>query len=361
MLWWFNTEVSKGVPISMRLGIIGLSGSGKSTIFQALTGSKPEERIHKGHSIVTVRVPDPRVDVLKGLFKPDKTVYAQLEYILPYGKKACKSDQEGDESLWNDVRPCDALVHVVRNFRQPGGEAPDSQEDFLKLETDIIFADLVVVERRLERLDLDKKRGKEISAEEHRLLEESLRMLEDQRPLRDNPELANAELLKGYTLLSAKPVLVVFNNDDEDETRPTWDGLSEPYESIVVRGKLEMELAELSPEEAADFLTAYHIKSSAMERVIQHSCDVLGLITFFTVIHKEVHAWMIPKGTAALDAAGVIHSDMQKGFIRAEVLVYDELMAAGRYQQAKKEGKIRLEGRNYTVQDGDIVTFHFNV
>ena len=136
----------------MRLGIIGLPGSGKSTIFQALTQSKPEQRSPKGHSIVTVRVPDPRVDALKRLFEPDKTVYAQLEYVLPYGEKGYKPDGRGDESFWNDVRPCDALIHVVRNFHQPGGEAPHPQEDFLKLETDMIFADIVVVEGRIERL-----------------------------------------------------------------------------------------------------------------------------------------------------------------------------------------------------------------
>jgi GTP-binding protein YchF len=344
----------------MRLGIIGLPGSGKSTILQALTQSKPEQRSHKGHSIVTVRVPDQRVDALKRLFKPDKTVYAQLEYVLPYGE-TYKPDGQGDEGFWNDVRTCDAMIHVVRNFGQPGGEAPHPQEDFLKLETDMIFADLVVVETRIERLDLDKKRGKDISAEERRLLEESLRMLEDQTPLRDNPELAGAHLLKGYTLLSAKPVLVLFNNDDEDETSPSWDEPSGLYEPLVVRGKLEMELGELSPEEAAEFLTAYHIKGSAMERVIRHSCGVLGLITFFTVVRKEVRAWMVPKGTAALDAAGVIHSDMEKGFIRAEVLAYDELMAAGTYQQAKKEGQVRLEGKTYIVQDGDLITFRFNI
>jgi ribosome-binding ATPase YchF (GTP1/OBG family) len=248
----------------MRLGIIGLPGSGKSTILQALTQSRPEQRSHKGHSIVTVRVPDQRVDALKRLFKPDKTVYAQLEYMLPYGE-IYKPDGQGDEGFWNDVRTCDAMIHVVRNFHQSGGEAPHPQEDFLKLETDMIFADLVVVETRIERLDLDKKRGKDISAEERRLLEESLRMLEDQTPLRDNPELAGAHLLKGYTLLSAKPVLVLFNNDDEDETSPSWDEPSGLYEPLVVRGKLEMELGELSPEEAAEFLTAYHIKGSAME------------------------------------------------------------------------------------------------
>jgi ribosome-binding ATPase YchF (GTP1/OBG family) len=129
----------------------------------------------------------------------------------------------------------------------------------------------------------------------------------------------------------------------------------------VLRGKLEMELTELSPEEAAEFLTAYNIKSSAMDRVIQHSCTVLGLIAFFTVVHDEVRCWLIPRETTALDAAEVIHSDMKKGFIRGEVLAYDDLMDAGTYQQAKKEGKVRLEGKTYIVQDGDIINFYFNV
>ena len=345
----------------MRLGIVGLPGSGKSTIFQALTQSRPEKQTRKGRRIVTVRVPDDRIDSLEKLFKPEKTVYAQLEYALAHEGTAFKQNGEGDEGLWNDIRSCDALVYVVRNFHQPGVESPNPREDYLKLETDMIFADFIVVEKRMERLDLDKKRGKEISAEEYRLLKESLRMLEKQRPLRDSPELANADLLKGYTFLSAKPVLVLFNNDDEDENPPSWEAPPEPREALVVRGRLETELAELPPEEAGEFLAAYHVKKPAMERVIRHSCGVLGLIAFFTVLHKEVRAWMVPRGTTALDAAGVIHSDMKRGFIRAEVLAYDELMSAGTHQQAKKEGKVRLEGKAYIVQDGDVITFHFNV
>ncbi|MBW1740009.1 MAG: redox-regulated ATPase YchF [Deltaproteobacteria bacterium] len=345
----------------MRLGIIGLPGSGKSTIFKALTRSRSEEGAHQGHRIATVRVPDPRVDRLTMVVKPKKTVYAQLEYLLPYGQKGYRHDTKVDESFWNEVRSCDALIHVVRNFHQPGGEAPHLRDDFLKLETDMIFADLVVVEKRLERLDLDKKRGKEISDEERRLLEACHKMLEAQRPLRDDPELAAAHLLKGYALLSAKPVLVLFNNDDEDESPPPWEAPPELYNLLVVRGKLEMELAELPAEEAAEFLSAYHIESSAMDRVIQHSCRTLGLIAFFTMVHDEIRSWMIPEGTTALDAAGFIHSDMKKGFIRAEVVAYDDLMATGTYQQAKKEAKVRLEGKTYIVQDGDIINFHFNV
>jgi GTP-binding protein YchF len=345
----------------MKLGIVGLPGSGKSTIFQALSGSKPEQGARKGPLIATVQVPDERVDALKGLYKPDKTVLARLEYLLPSGTKSPAQDGQRDEGFWSEARPCDALIHVVRNFHLPGGEDPHPRDDFLKLDTDMIFADLVVVERRIERLDLDRKRGKEADAEERQLLEACLRMLEAQNPLRGDPALATAHQLKGYTFLSAKPILLLFSNDDEDKSLPAWDGSPEVSNAIMIRGKLEMELSELPPEEAAEFSDAYQIEGFARDRVIQHSCKVLGLISFFTVANKEVRSWMIPIGTPALEAADVIHSDMKRGFIRAEVIAFADLATAGSYQKAKKEGRVRLEGKSYEVQDGDVITFHFNV
>ncbi len=345
----------------MRLGIIGLPASGKATIFQVLTQSKPEQWAKKGPLIGTVRVPDGRVDTLSKLFKPKKTVYAHLEYLLPHGETAYGHGGKGAEVMWNEVRPCDALVHIVGNFHQSGGETPHPREDLLKLETEMIFADLVVVEKRIERMNLDRKRGQEISHEEQELLQACLKVLEDEKPLRDYPELASAPLLRGYALLSAKPVLAVFNNDEQDEHLPQWQAPPELTNALVVRGKLEMELAELSPEDAAEFFTAYHVESLATERLIQHSCNLLGLVSFFTVVHDEVRCWLIPKDTTALDGAGIIHSDMKKGFIRAEVLAYDDLIAAGGYQQAKKDAKVRLEGKDYIVRDGDVIYFRFNV
>ncbi len=345
----------------MRLGIIGLPASGKATIFQVLTQSKPEQWAKKGPLIGTVRVPDGRVDTLSKLFKPKKTVYAHLEYLLPHGETAYGHGGKGAEVMWNEVRPCDALGHIVGNFHQSGGETPHPREDLLKLETEMIFADLVVVEKRIERMNLDRKRGQEISHEEQELLQACLKVLEDEKPLRDYPELASAPLLRGYALLSAKPVLAVFNNDEQDEHLPQWQAPPELTNALVVRGKLEMELAELSPEDAAEFFTAYHVESLATERLIQHSCNLLGLVSFFTVVHDEVRCWLIPKDTTALDGAGIIHSDMKKGFIRAEVLAYDDLIAAGGYQQAKKDAKVRLEGKDYIVRDGDVIYFRFNV
>jgi ribosome-binding ATPase YchF (GTP1/OBG family) len=345
----------------MRLGIIGLPGSGKSTIFKTLSGSTPDQGAQKGPRIATVQVPDERVHALKELFKPDKTVFARLEYLLPSGAKLRVPDGQRDESFWGEARPCDALIHVVRNFHLQGGEDPQPRDDFLKVDTDMIFADLVVVERRIERLDMDKKRGKETDAEERQLLEACLSMLEAQTPLRGDPVLAAAHQLKGYTFLSAKPVLLLFNNDDEDKGLPAWDGSPESLHALMIRGKLEMELSELPPEEAAEFSAAYQIEGFARERVLRHSCDVLSLVSFFTVANNEVRSWMVPRGTPALEAADVIHSDMKRGFIRAEVIAFEDLAAAGSYQRAKKEGMVRLEGKTYEVQDGDVITFHFNV
>jgi GTP-binding protein YchF len=345
----------------MRLGIIGLPGSGKSTVFQALTGSKPEEWGKKVPLIGTVHVPDERVDTLTRLFEPKKTVYAYLEYVLSYGAKAYTQDRKGDEGLWTDVRACDGLVQVVRNFRLPGDDVPHPKEDLLSLEAEMIFADLVVVEKRIERMDLDKKRGKETNDEELGLLEKCRKVLGDERPLRYDPELALAPLLRGYTFLSAKPVLTIFNNDEDNEAYPDGQDPSALENALVVRGKLETELAELSPEEAREFLEEYHVRRSATERVVRKSCDLLGLVSFFTVVRDEVRCWMIPKGTTALDAAGAIHSDMKKGFIRAEILAFHDLIASGAYHQAKKEAKVRLEGKDYMVQDGDVIYFRFNV
>ena len=344
---------------SLRLGIIGLPGSGTSTIFAALAERRPEECAKKGPLVATVRVPDERVDTLSKLFKPPKTVYAYLEYFLPGDDKALGRDGKVKENLWNEVRPCEAMVHVVRNFHQSGGDVPHPRKDLLRLESEMIFADLVVAEKRIERIDLDRKRGQKINEEEQRLLEKCLKILEDERPLRDHPELASAPLLRGYAFLSAKPVLTIFNNDEEDEDLTA--GQDPSANTMVVRGRLEAELAELSPEDAAEFLTAYSVERSVTERVVQRSCNLLGLISFFTVVHNEVRSWLIPRETTALDAAGVIHSDMKKGFIRAEILAYDDLIAAGTYQQAKKEAKVRLEGKDYVVRDGDVIYFRFNV
>ncbi len=343
----------------MKLGITGLPGSGKSTVFEALTQNISDAG-HKGEDrIGTIRVPDFRVDVLSDMYQPKKTIYAQIEYFLP-GRSGHDNKKAG-ASLLTPVRDCDALIHVVRNFGGYGFEAPAPYEDFLRLDQELVISDLMVVEKRLERLELDKKRGKVTDPEELSLLAECQKQLENETPLRKTPELAFAPQLRGYAFLSAKPMLVLFNNEDDDDALPDVKDLSSKEDCMVIRGKLEQEIAQMSEEEAEEFLTEFNITASAMDRVIKQSYELLGLMSFFTVGADEVRAWTIKKETQALDAAEVIHSDIKKGFIRAEVLFYDDLMDAGTYQEARKKGTVRLEGKTYAVHNGDIINFRFNV
>jgi len=339
----------------MKLGIIGLAQSGKSTVFEALTRNEPTpQRIE--NRIAAIRVPDERVDVLSQMYQPKKTTYAQVEYFLP----ARASGQKRDQNAWTPVRDCDALILVVRNFTEYGMNPPNPLEDFTSINQELILSDLIVSEKRMERIELDSKRGKAIDAEELSMLQQCRKHLEEEIPLRRYAQLASAPALRGFAFLSAKPLLVLVNNSDEDTTVP--DSILQSDESImVIRGKLESELSRMPPEEISDFLEEFNIAASATDRVIQKSYELLGLISFFTVGPDEVRAWTIKRGVASLDAAEVIHSDIKKGFIRAEVLAYADLMEAGDYAQARKKGTVRLEGKTYEVQDGDIVHFRFNV
>ncbi len=341
----------------MRLGIIGLPRSGKSTIFDALTKNIAGTE-HKGEDrIAVIRVPDDRLGALSQMYNPKKTTYAQVEYFLPGYKK----DSPKDQSIWTSVRNCDALLHVVRNHAAYGFEKPSPLEDFIKLDQEFILSDLVVAEKRLERIELDRQRGNTIDNEEKALLDECRATLENEIPIRKRSDLALARKLRGFTFLSAKPVVVVFNNEDDNDRLPDVKELTSKEACLVVRGKLEQELAQMPPEEAAEFLAEFNIPASAMDRVIQQSYALLELISFFTVISNEVRAWTLKRKTPALDAADVIHSDMKKGFIRAEVVSFQDLMDAGSYAEAKKRGTVRLEGKTYEVQEGDIIQFRFNV
>jgi ribosome-binding ATPase YchF (GTP1/OBG family) len=348
----------------MKLGIIGLPQSGKLTIFKALTGArgiKGEERIKKGDQLIsTVNVPDERVDYLKEIFKPKKTIYSQVEYLLP--PKITDSDFSTKENVaLNAVRICDGLIHVVKNFQIFGGPPPTPEEDFFQLESEMILSDLLVAEKRIERIKSDEKKGKEINTEELSIVKKCGDILSEDKPLRDNPEITASPLLRGFTFLSAKPMLVISNNSDEDEDLPKMPHIPENIEVMAVRGKLEMEIGEMEPEEAKEFLAAFHIERSLLDRVIKRSFAVSNLISFFTVVQNEVRSWTVTKGTSAIDAADLIHSDMKKGFIRAEVLHYDQLSKYGNFSEAKKDGNLHLEGKEYKVQDGDIIRFRFNV
>ena len=340
----------------MKLGIIGLTRSGKSIVFEALTHNIISESQKSKNRIGTIHVPDKRLDMLSNMYNPPKTIYAQVEYFLPDVIRRQK-----DQEIWTQVRDCDALVHVVRNFGGYGFEKPTPYQDFQTVDQELILTDLVVVERKLEHLDLEKNRGKKIETEELSLLNQCLEVLEKEIPLRKFPDIASAHLLKGYAFLSAKPMLVLFNNEDDDDATPDIMELTTQENCMVIRGKLEQELSQMSKEDAEEFLTEFNITASAMDRVIQRSYELLGLISFFTIGKDEVRAWTVKRNTPAIDAADVIHTDMKKGFIRAEVVSFDDLISAGSYPEARKLGNVRLEGKTYEVQDGDIIEFRFNV
>jgi GTP-binding protein YchF len=348
----------------MKLGIVGLPQSGKSTTFAALTGARGEEQEHKAsrpdHKIGTLRVADERVDFLTRIYEPKKTTYAQVEYLLPF-QPASTSLTKSENLIWSQIRICDALLHVVRNFMAPGAVKPDAEGDYQRLEEEMILNDLVVAEKRIERIELDGKRGKKPPEEEYALIRECKEVLEQGKPLRAKPQLAEAQVLRGFTFLSAKPQLVIINNDDTDESMPEWKTIPEGAEVMVVRTRLEKDIASMSREEAQEFMKEYRIEKSALDRVIRSSYSLLNLISFFTVLNDEVRAWTIKKGSSAVEAAGAVHSDMKKGFIRAEVLPFEHLKEHHSFQDARQKGLVRLEGKGYIVQDGDIINFRFNV
>jgi GTP-binding protein YchF len=344
----------------MKLGIIGLPQSGKTTVFEALTTNTSGSARKGEERISTIQVPDSRIDVLSQMYQPQKTTYAQVEYILP-GTVAAKKEHPKDQSIWTAARDCDALIHVIRNHTAMGFEEKTPHDDYVKIDQELILADLIVVEKRLERLEHDHKRGKKMDPREHALLVECRQNLENEIALRRIAELASARQLRGFAFLSAKPMLVLFNNDDEDDRLPDVSKITRTEDCLVIRGKLEQELAQMSADDAAEFLKEFNISESAMDKVIRQSYGLLGLISFFTVGSDEVRAWSIKSGTEAVDAAEVVHSDMKKGFIRAEVLAYDDLIEAGTYAAARKKGTVRLEGKNYEVKDGDIINIRFNV
>ncbi len=343
----------------MKFGIVGLPQAGKRTLFKALTGVRGEGPSPMEGGVATVVVHDPRVDFLSELYRPKKTTYARIEYLLPSGPTA--SAKRSEAETWGHLRVCDALVHVVRNFKLPGDLGPQPEKDFWQLEEEMILADLAVAEKRVERLKADIKRGRKEGVKELELLESCLEILSRGEPLRSVPYLRSEPALRGFTFLSAKPALVLVNNEDEDVSEPQWSRKPAMTTTMAVRARLEMEIAAMEPEEAEEFKKAYGIQESMLDRIIEASFKLLDRISFFTGNPDEVRAWPIPSGTPALEAAGVVHSDMKKGFIRAEVISYDQLKAHGSLQAAKKAGAVRLEGKEYIVQDGDVIYFRFNV
>lgn len=362
----------------MQIGIVGLPNCTKTTIFNALTHSHVDTTAYSTGQVEThtaaVAVPDPRVDRLAAMFRPRKTTYARIQYNDIAGLRVGIGRDGGlSGPLLNAVAQNDALLHVVRSFEDervphPAGSI-DPVRDLAALDFEAIFSDLLIVDRRLERLERDLSRkgdyaGRQADQEEFDLLVRVRQGLERELPVRDMDLTPDEEKrLRGYQFLTAKPVLIVLNVGDDGRDQPQ-DYVTYPHrhsDVICLRGALEMEIAQLDRGEAELFLAEYGIEEPGLNRMIRLCYELLGLQSFFTVGEDEVRAWTIPQGATAVDAAGVIHSDLARGFIRAEVVSYDDLIAAGSMVEARKRGCVRLQGRDYVVQDGDILTIRFNV
>ena len=348
----------------MRLPIIGLPRCGKTTVFCSLTGIEPAEINGRGAVPRSVPVPDQRVDRLSAIYHPRKTTYASVEYV-DLGPEAglTRESQELGPKFLDAVRRTVALIHVVDAFVCPG-DAGVMAEAIEVVDAELALADLDVTERRIERLHKEVKDISGPVAEELRCLEEIRGMLGAGRPIRLVPELANAPNLGTFSFLTAKPILTVLNTPEE---QPDFDPLELPESTRAVRSgtggafipicaQIESEIAALPPDEARAFLDDYGITAPARERVIRASYELLGLMSFFTVGEDEVRAWTVRQGASALDAAERIHKDLARGFIAAEVLDYDSVVSLGSFEEARKKGLVRLEGKGYAVQDGDLLS-----
>jgi GTP-binding protein YchF len=355
----------------LRIGIVGLAQVGKTTLFQILTrahgsgygAGRPET--HVG----VVRVPEARLDGLAEMFHPQKTIHATIEYVDTPGS-IIELARTGVQS--QNLRELNALVQVVRAFQDEvipaEGGAVNPRRDIENVELELILSDLAMVEKRVERLEKDVKKQKNPSLEkELQVLKVCKVVLEKQTPLREaslGPE--EERVIRGFTFLSLKPMLYVLNLGEKDAARANAAeqfavaaGLKQRPNTAVtaICGKMEAELSELSDSEAAEFLASYGLKESAISRLIHASYRLLGLISFFTVGDDECRAWTIRAGTSALEAAGEVHTDIQRGFIRAEVVKVEDLVAAGSFAEARARAQLKLEGKDYIVHDGEVVHF----
>jgi hypothetical protein len=357
----------------MKLGIIGLPNSGKTTIFSALTRTEHETTSYSDAKaephVGIVDVEDERIDTLSGMYNPKKTVYATLD-IVDFAGMAPGSGREGlfTPQALQLLKTSDALAGVLRNFSDPEIDAvsgpPDPLRDAEALTDELILADLILTERRLETIEKDFSRGKKTpqAEKEKKILSRIEEILNENRPVREL-ELSEDDLktVSHFQFLTLKPILFILNSSEE--TFGTAADIAAKLPGTVeFAGKFEMELGLLEDsEEAAVFMEDMGIAESARRRLAQACYSLLGYISFFTVGEDEVRAWTVKKDAPAVEAAGAIHSDLQRGFIRAECFSYGDLVEAGSEKGVKEAGKFRLEGKDYTVRDGDILHIRFSV
>ena len=360
----------------MKIAIIGLPNSGKTTVFNALTRGTAETTAYASGqlepNVATVKVPDPRLAVLAEMFRPKKNTPADVQYVDVGGLSGGARQSGGlPPVLLNYIGGADALLHVVRAFEDDTVPHPEGSvnlaRDVETVDLELAFSDLAIIERRLVRLSAEigkmAVKDRDLRLAERDLLVRLQERLESGTPIRD-VELSDEEerTLRGYQFLTAKPLLLVLNvGEAQIKSAPTVAYEHRHSDVVALCGKVEAELAQLDDDDARAFMDDLGISEAARDRVIASSYHLLGLISFLTAGPDEVRAWTIRRGTPAVEAAGTIHTDIQRGFIRAEIVAYDDLIKAGGMTEAKKVGTVRMEGKTYVVKDGDVCHFLFNV
>jgi ribosome-binding ATPase len=366
----------------MQIAIVGLAGSGKTTVFNTLTRGHAETGGYGGVTlnVGVVKVPDVRLDELAGIFKPKKIVQADVTYVDLPAPPASSEGHIGTEELPAEhlarLRDSDALLHVVRAFEDPANPHPegsvDPARDIERLDLEFTLADLAMAERRLERLRSSGRHGtaaeREAAEREEVVVSRIHEALQAGTPIRDlGLDVDDAKAIRGFRFLTEKPVLVLLNVGEADlGTAPALvERIGSGYDhrhSLVeaLSARIEMELGELEPDDAAVFMEELGITESGLDRVIALSYRLLGLVSFLTAGPDEVRAWPIPDGSTAVDAAAAIHTDLARGFIRAETVRYEDLMELGSIAEARKAGKLRSEGKTYRVRDGDVLEILFS-
>jgi len=352
----------------MKAGIVGYARSGKTTIFNALTGAQAAVGAYGSReaNVAVIKVPDDRVERLTEIYHPKKTTHAEFEFVDIGPNEEAGEQKALDTAALTGLKNTHALVHVVRAFdnasvMHPLGDV-DPVRDAAAMEDELKLCDLIIIERRIERMEKEHRKDTE-----YELLCRCRDHIESGQALRTLPLSHQEEvLLAGYSFLSQKPLMLLGNYGEESIGKDDPSGLAafareNNLTLIEFCGAMEMDIAQLSEEERQEFREQLGLGEESRLRFIQAAYDMLGLISFLTTVSQEVRAWTIRKNTHAVDAAGVIHTDIQRGFIRAEVVHFQDLMEAGSLAKAKELGKMRLEGKEYIVQDGDVIQFRFNV
>ena len=350
----------------MKIGLVGFSGSGKTTVFNALTGLSAETGYGATRgktNLGVVKVPDARVDALAKLYNPKKTIYAEITFCDVAVAPTPGQGKGLDEQVLRAMREVDALCHVVRGFANAAGEAPQPLAEAHDFEIEMNLSDLILIETRLERIKKEKAKPAE-----KELLEKLKAHLDAGKPLRSLESLTATDLgsISGYRFLTLKPLMLILDVAEAEAGKPAPTELEEYARQsglglVVLAGTVEMDIAQMAPEEQKEFVASLGLDEPAAGRFIRAAYALCDLISFLTAGDDECRAWPLRKGSSAHKAAGRVHSDIERGFIRAEVIRWEDLVKLGSEAKCREAGKLRLEGKEYTVADGDVINFRFNV